>query len=81
MSLTGVSSNGGDTAASSCTYILSAEPVVIYSATEAQKTDMAVKDVSKLTKAFGLFCKNGTQQASLLSESESGIPIQKLTNF
>ena len=81
VSLTGVSANGGDTAASSCTYILSAEPVVIYSATEAQKTDMAVKDVSKLTKAFGLFCKNGTQQASLLSESESGIPIQKLTNL
>ena len=73
--------SGGDSATSNCTALLITEPSVCYSASEAQRTERTVKDLSKLTKAFGSFCKIGTQQASLLSDSESGIPLQKLTNL
>jgi dynactin 1 len=76
---TGGSNTVGESTASNCTVLLIAEPSVCYTSSDAQRMDLAVKDMSKLTKAFGVFCKNGMQQASLLSES--GIPLQKLTNF
>ena len=75
----GASSSIGENASSTCTVVLSAEPSVSYSASEAQRTELVVSDMSKLAKSFGAFSKNGIQQLSLLSES--GIPLQKLTNL
>ena len=70
--------NIGETSASTCTVVLTAEPSVSYSASEAQRTELAVTDMSKLAKSFGVFSKNGIQQLSL---AESGIQLQKLTNL
>ena len=76
------SNSGGESGTNTCTVLHIAEqPSVCYPASEAQKTDITVNDMSKLTKAFIAFCRNGTQQASLLSDSEPNIPIQKLTNL
>ena len=76
---TGQSSNINETTASNCTVVLTAEPSVSYSASEAQRIELAVSDMSKLAKSFIAFSKNGIQQLSLLAES--GIPLQKLTNL
>merc|ERR1712223_1911900 len=70
--------NIGETSASTCTVVLTAEPSVSYSASEAQRTELAVTDMSKLAKSFGVFSKNGIQQLSL---AESGLQLQKLTNL